>query len=147
MTAALIVRKVVPAPPSRLFDLWTRPEHVKEWWGPESVVCTAAEIDLRIGGRYRIANEFSDGTTLWIVGEFEVVAPPHLLVYTWQLEPGPVRSERVTVKFEPHDGGTEVVVIHERIADEEARRSHRSGWVGCLENLARFVECTVREGG
>lgn len=147
MTTALIVRKVVPAAPSRLFDLWTTPEHLKAWWGPESVVCTGAEIDLRVGGRYRISNEFSDGTTLWIVGEFEVIAPPHLLVYTWQLEPGRVQSERVTVKFEPHAAGTEVVVIHERIADDAARRSHTSGWVGCLENLAKFVECTVREGG
>jgi uncharacterized protein YndB with AHSA1/START domain len=146
-TTALVVRRIINAAPDYLFELWTRPEHVKVWWGPESVICTAAEIDLRVGGRYRIANELPDGATLWIVGEFEVIAPPHKLVFTWQLEPGPERTERVTVRFEPRAGGTEVVVVHERIAEAAAREGHEKGWIGCLTGLAEYVECAAQKRG
>jgi uncharacterized protein YndB with AHSA1/START domain len=96
-------------------------------------------VDLRVGGRYRIANRFPDGRTIWIVGEFEVVAPPHKLVYTWRLDPGPERTERVTVSFEPHDDGTEVVVVHERIPDKASREQHEQGWFGSLNGLAEYL--------
>jgi uncharacterized protein YndB with AHSA1/START domain len=131
------VRKRIAAPPDRVFDLWTRPELVRRWWGPDSVVCTAAEIDLRVGGGYRIANQFTDGNTVWIAGTFERIDSPHLLVYSWRLEPGGGDFERVTVRFEPAGDATDVTVIHERVASEEARRSHESGWIACLAKLQR----------
>jgi uncharacterized protein YndB with AHSA1/START domain len=55
-------------------------------WGPEGVSCIAAEVDLRVGGRYRIANKFPDGRVFWIVGELQIIEPPHRLTYTWQLK-------------------------------------------------------------
>ena len=129
------------APRERVFEAWTRPEHLRRWWGPRSVRCTEAEIDLRVGGRYRIANELPDGSVVWIVGEFELVAPPERLVYTWLLEPGPPSRERVTVRFEPKDGATtEVIVVHERIGSVAARDQHEQGWEGCLDGLAGWLE-------
>ncbi len=82
----------------------------------------------------------SDGKSIWISGEFEIVAPPHKLVYTWRLDPGPPRTERVTVTFDPHGHGTEVVVIHERIPGKAERERHERGWQGCLEGLAEYVQ-------
>lgn len=42
------------------------------------------------------------------------------------------------VRFEPRDGGTEVVVVHERIDSEATRDDHQNGWNGCLDNLAEL---------
>jgi uncharacterized protein YndB with AHSA1/START domain len=137
--ARLEVRRRVGAPPERVFAAWTDPNQLKQWWGPKGVTCPAAEVDLRTGGRYRIANRFADGRLVWIFGEFEVVAPPHRLVYTWRAEPGPDVHERVTVTFELRDGGTEVVVVHERIPDARTRDGHREGWQGCLDGLAEHL--------
>lgn len=47
---------------------------------------------------------------------------------------------RVTVRFEPRPEGAEVVVVHERIADEATRDSHQAGWQGCLEGLEALAE-------
>src|SRR5215471_14892646 len=69
-TLSLVVRRTIRASAERLFALWTSREHLERWWGPPGVVCTSAEIDLRVGGRYRIANRLPDGRTLSIVGEF-----------------------------------------------------------------------------
>src|SRR6187200_1903186 len=114
---ALVVRRMINAPPERVFDAWTRPEHLRQWWGPRPVTCSEATVDLRAGGAYRIGNLLPDGNVVWISGEFEVVDPPSRLVYSWLVEGKNVPEDRslVTVRFESRDGGTEVIVVHERI--------------------------------
>ena len=134
----LVVRRTIRATPERLFEAWTRPEQLVEWWGPDGVTCIAPSVDLQVGGRYRIGNRMPDGSEIWIVGEFEIVERPHLLMYTWRLE-GNDAIERVTVRFEAQGADTEVTVTHERIANETLRDQHQHGWVGCLEGLARLI--------
>jgi uncharacterized protein YndB with AHSA1/START domain len=136
----LVVRKTIRASAERLFAAWTDPAQLKSWWGPRGVQCTDAQVDLRIGGRYRIANQFPDGKILWITGEFERIEPPRKLVYTWRLEAQTDTFERVTVQFEPRGAETEVVVTHELIPNETLRDMHEQGWIGCLEGLAKYLE-------
>ncbi len=136
----LVVRKTIRAKAERLFAAWTIPAQLKLWWGPQGVKCIDAEMDLRRGGRYRIANQLPDGKILWITGEFEVIEAPRKLVYTWRIEPETESSERVTVHFEESDNDTEVIVTHERISSEELRKMHEQGWFGCLAGLAKFAE-------
>jgi uncharacterized protein YndB with AHSA1/START domain len=136
---SLEVRRTIRAPAERLFAAWTEPARLMQWWGPAGVRCTGAEIDLRVGGAYRIANLFPDGNVLWIAGAFEEIARPHRLVYSWRLEPGVQPEERVTVRFERRDDATEVIVLHERIATPELRDRHAHGWNGCLDGLERFL--------
>ena len=139
MTSALVVRRSIRASPERIFDAWTQPRHLKQWWGPESVECIDAEVDLRVGGRYRIANQFPDGTILWINGMFEAIERPYKLVYTWRVGDAEAPAERVTVTFEARGEETEVVVAHERIPTEAARVMHERGWVGCLDGLVDYL--------
>jgi len=139
---SLIVRRTIAAPAARLFAVWTEPEHLKKWWGPGAVTCPEAEVDLRVGGRYRIANLTPAGEVVWITGEFEVVEPPRRLVYSWNIDEGgrPAPTSRVTVRFEQRgERLTEVVVVHERIAAAPLRASHEKGWSGCLEGLAQYL--------
>jgi uncharacterized protein YndB with AHSA1/START domain len=70
---ALVVHRTIRAPVERVFAAWTTPEQLRRWWGPKSVVCSEAEVDLRIGGAFRIANQFPDGNVVWISGEFEQI--------------------------------------------------------------------------
>jgi uncharacterized protein YndB with AHSA1/START domain len=138
--ATLVVRRIIRASPEKLFAAWTEPDQLTQWWGPEGVSCAGAEIDLRPGGKYRIANRFPDGALLWITGVFEIVERPHRLAYTWQLELPSASIERVSVQFEPHGAGTQVTVTHERIGSPSAFASHEGGWNGCLEGLVRYAQ-------
>ena len=143
--AALRVSQVVRVSRERAFDAWTDPRQIIRWWGPPGVACPEAHVDLRVGGVYAIANQFDDGRVVWIRGTFEAIERPQRLVFTWRLDGalGGAAPERVTVRFEARgDATTEVIVEHERIASEELRRDHETGWVGCLEGLAAFVEST-----
>lgn len=141
----LVVRRMINASPERLFDAWTRPERLLRWWGPPNVVCTAAEVDLKVGGRYRIANQFPDGSLVWISGRFERIERPTFLVYSWCLgaeHTGPEQTnpERVTVEFRAREARTEVIVTHERIPDEAKRDGHEQGWLGCLQGLESHLQ-------
>src|SRR6185369_2190618 len=100
--------------------------------GPKYVRCIEADVDLRIGGAYRLGNQLPDGRVLWITGAFELIEPPNKLVYSWQISDEP--TSRVTVCFEPVElGSTEVTVFHERIASAAVHHDHERGWSGCLE--------------
>jgi uncharacterized protein YndB with AHSA1/START domain len=134
----LTVRRLIRASAERIFDAWTQPKQLKQWWGPQSVKCVAAEVNLKVGGIYRIANQFSDGKILWISGEFEAVERPRRLVYTWQIG-ADTAKERVTVTIEARGDTSEVIVVHERIPTEALRDQHEQGWVGCLDGLIVFL--------
>lgn len=135
----LEVRRRIAASPERLFAAWTTPEQLLKWWGPSGVRCSHAKVDLKVDGRYRLGNELPDGSVVFIVREFLVIEPPTTLVYTWSMEPEAAQPERVTVFFNKHGAGTEVVVVHERIHDMATREEHEMGWIGCLDGLAALV--------
>ncbi len=142
---AVIVRRVIHAPRERVFAAWTEPELLPLWWGPQGITCTGYEVDLREGGAYRIGNHDGSGV-LWIGGTFEAVVAPERLVFTWAHQPVTEDTEisRVTVRFEVVDGGTEVVVVHTRVAQQASRERHRVGWAGCLAGLQRWAAGGVR---
>ena len=136
---SLETRRYVTASPERVFDAWTRPDELKKWWGPANVRCIAAEIDLRVGGQYRIANELPDKAVIWIEGVYERIERPNLLVFTWRVGRDSSPTEVVSVRLTALDRGTEVVVTHERIETSALRDQHLQGWEGCLDGLIRYV--------
>jgi len=110
-----------------------------EMVGPAGVACIGAEIDLRVGGRYRIGNRLPDGSELWIEGEFERVEPIELLVYSWQIPPAG-KSERVSTRFVTLSrNSTEVIITHERIPDLLQKIAMQLAGLGALRVLQRML--------
>ncbi len=134
----VVVRRHIRAQPARVFAAWTEPQQLLTWWGPAGVVCTHAEVDLQVGGGFRLANQMPDGSLVWISGTYEEVTPPDRLRHTWLVEPSSSSPSSVTVTFEASDGGTEVVITHDKVIDPAERAEHKGGWVGCLEELAQL---------
>jgi uncharacterized protein YndB with AHSA1/START domain len=96
-------------------------------------------MDVRVGGRYRIVMHAPNGETHRVGGEYREVVPNKRLVYTWAWESTPERESLVTLEFKPSGEGTEMVLAHQRFADQAARDKHREGWDGCLGRLDRFI--------
>ena len=134
---SVLVQRLLRAPPQRVFDAWTQPELLLQWWGPEGVALLEAVVELEVGGAIELCHSLPDGATLWMRGRFEEVESPHRLVYSWTMGEGP--EERVTVRFLEEDSGTRVVVEHVRIQSQQARDSHEAGWLGCLSGLERLL--------
>ena len=135
----LEVRRTINATPERLFAAWTDPLQLVAWWGPAGVECVGAEVDLRVGGAYRIGNLLPDGMTIWIVGTFSAIDRPRLLVYSWLIEKMQGVAETVTVRFEARGAETEVIVTHEKIPNQAQKDQHADGWKGCLNGLVEYT--------
>ena len=135
----LQVRRVFDAPPERLFQAWTTPEELRRWHAPGPLSCVLAEIDLRVGGRFRIHMREPDGKEHRVGGTYRVIDPPGKLSYTWQWETKSSNNDLVetlvTIEFLPSGKGTELVLTHEGFATEETRNSHEHGWTRILEKF------------
>jgi uncharacterized protein YndB with AHSA1/START domain len=134
---SLRIERRLAAPPERVFAAWTRPEELKQWTAPAPLHVSAAEVDLRVGGRYRIAMEAPDGAVHVATGEYREIVPGTRLAYTWRwqhwLESH--ADSLVTVEFTPRGDGTTLVLTHTGLPDEDSVTQHTKGWEGCLANL------------
>ena len=137
----LNLRRIFKAPRKKVFRAWTDPEELKKWWGPEGYATPSAEVDLRVGGKYRLGmRKLPDGEIFYLSGIYREVRPPERLVYTWRWEAQPEHGETlVTVEFREVGDSTEVVLTHERFPTETARDDHNRGWSGCLDRLAELL--------
>ena len=128
-----------------VFDAWTNPEVLRRWWATRPSMSTPiADVDLRVGGTYRLAMQDADGGPPHTVrGEYLEVRRPELLRYTWawENEDGSVGHEStVSVHFLSEQEGTRVVLEHYGLPSADSREKHGEGWTGCLESLQRLYE-------
>jgi uncharacterized protein YndB with AHSA1/START domain len=138
----LSVARTVAAPRETVFRAWTDPKELMRWWaGGPGMSPALAEVDLRVGGRYRLGMRAPDGATEYVcTGVYREVQPPSRLVYTWTWEGQAGPETLVTVEFHDRGGATEIVLTHEGFADAASRDQHTAGWNGCLDSLAKTLE-------
>jgi uncharacterized protein YndB with AHSA1/START domain len=139
-STTLRIERTFDAPAVDVFDAWTNPEVLKRWWGASPTWRTpVAEVDLRVGGSYRLSMEDPDaGTFHTVTGEYREVRRPERLVYSWcwvqdDGQTGPVST--VSVEFVEADARTTVLLEHSGLESAESRNRHGEGWAGCLETL------------
>jgi uncharacterized protein YndB with AHSA1/START domain len=111
-----IVQRTYSASADRVFRAWTDPEQILKWMSPrDGVSAEFAEIDLRVGGRYRIGFRTPNGLAV-VGGVFLDVLAPRKLVYTWlwrEPNEAPRAESLVTVEFRDTGSGTELLLTHE----------------------------------
>lgn len=134
------IRRRIEATPPEVFEAWTDAEGMRQWMRPGDMADAECDLDVREGGEFRIMMITPDGQRLEHRGEYRVVDPPRRLVFTW-ISPGTQQRETlVTVELSDHDGGTELVLTHERLPDETAAERHEGGWGSIVQKLAEALE-------
>lgn len=126
----LRIRRRIPAPPDRVWRALTDADELIAWFWPDSWR-TVGDIDLVVGGRYRIASPVSG---MAITGEYVALQPPHRLVQTWRWD-GEERETLVTTTLDEDGDGTVLTIVHERFDDDLAAVTHTQGWNDCLDRL------------
>ncbi len=144
-TLSLHITRHFSSNPDAVFQAWTDPTALMQWFAPADTYSTPlVEIDLRVGGAYRIQIKSSMGEIHTVGGVYQEISKPERLVFTWAWEEGtdcggeimgPMPETLVTVQLREHQGGTELVLTHEQLPTEEARDKHQEGWMGCLTQL------------
>jgi len=138
----LLITRDFDAPASLLFTLWTDVDHFSTWMGPEGFDCAEAEIDLRVGGKYRGMIRSKDHGDNWFGGEYREIEAPTRLVFTWMWDKGPAGGIEtlVTITFRENANGTTTMSFHQTpFATVERRDSHVGGWNSLFNKLAAYA--------
>jgi len=133
--------KTIPAPAEKVFAAWTDPAVMVDFYAPTDDYTTpVAEVDLQVGGTYRVGMKHKDRADVNLVrGQYCRIEPPTLLSFTWAWDSpkADVHETQVTLEFRPNHDATDLTLTHERFRDEQQRKDHTEGWTGCLNRLAR----------
>jgi uncharacterized protein YndB with AHSA1/START domain len=138
----LVVTRTFNAPARVVYEAWTKPELIKQWWAPKSTGMTllSCEADVRVGGTYRF--EFGHGASkaMAFFGKYIEVIPNSRLV--WTNDEGD-SSAVTTVTFVEKDGKT-LLVMHELHPSKETLDDTIAGMEGGMpETFAQLDELLV----
>lgn len=151
----IVIERTFDIPVNVVWQLWTQPEHFKNWYGPEGFTVPVAEMDVRVGGKHLFCMQTPDGSRqMWSTGEYTEVVPNKRLVYTDSMadEHGNVVSPsaygmndddypattEVTVLLEDLDGRTKMVVTHAGLPANEQGAS--AGWEQAFAKMADYIK-------
>lgn len=142
----VVITCTFDAPRTLVWEAWTDPRHITQWWGPKGFSSSSCEMDLRVGGIFRLNLLGPDGALYPCKGVCREIKAPERIVYAGEAEAChscgaglPPRS-LVTVTFAEHNGMTTLTIhtVFESGSDREAaiQVGYSKGWVECLERLA-----------
>jgi uncharacterized protein YndB with AHSA1/START domain len=122
----LHIERVLPAPALTVFEMHAEPGLLAQWWGPKGFSAPDIELELRVGGRYRITMQPPEGDAFFLSGEFRAVDAD---------------DQETLVEFSLQDlgGTTRVTVAQGPFATEERRALHVQGWTESLDRLEALM--------
>lgn len=135
----IVIERVFDAPRDLVWKMWTDPDEVARWWGPECFTTPreTIEFDLRPGGVRRLTMVGPDGEKYPSDGRFGVVEPPARLSFAEEIPDRPmIESAEATIEFTELDGGrTKVVVTSRMLCADELVAMAEAGWTTQLDKL------------
>lgn len=134
-TPSLTIKRRLNATPAEVFEAWTDPTLLMQWFGPENVVTQQVSVDARVGGGFRVVMLENTGERHEVSGTYYEVVANERLVFSWSWIKTPERASRVIVTFKPDGAGTILTLLHEQLFDEQAVKGHTHGWTGSLAKL------------
>ena len=135
MTEPVVVRRTIPIARDRVFDAWLDPARLARFMRPGSTGRTTAEVDARVGGRFRIVMYHpSSNAGTEHTGEYLLIDRPHRLSFTWCSVNTDEKDTTVTIDFIDRNGATEVVLTHTQLPPKQLE-GHRKGWSDILAAL------------
>jgi uncharacterized protein YndB with AHSA1/START domain len=118
----IVTTREFDAPLELVFDVLTRPEHVRNWFAPFTDRVTECSIDLRVGGSYHIVFVTPDGKECSFRGTYLEVEPPTRTVATWLFEGWPDADAVETTELQESDGVTTLTT--KLVFRDQAGRAH-----------------------
>jgi uncharacterized protein YndB with AHSA1/START domain len=129
----IVITREFEAPIELVFDVFTKPEHVRKTFAPFGEEVTVCSIDLRVGGNYHIVMVTDDGTECSFRGTYLEVEPPTRTVQTWLFEGWPDAEAVESMDLHETDGVTKLT--HRLAFRDQAGRDHMTKFDGLEANF------------
>ena len=144
----IVVTREFDAPIALVFDVFTKPEHVRKTFAPFGEEVTVCSIDLRVGGDYHFVMVTDDGTECSFRGTYLEVEPPTRTVETWHFDGWPGAEAVETMDLHEADGVTKLT---QRLAfRDKAGRDHMTkfdGIVASMDNVDDYLRSLLDSKG
>ena len=145
----IVISRILDAPRELVFQAFTEPEHLMQFWGPRFTTAPVCEVALRVGGKFNVEMRGPDGAVYPCTGVYREIAPPERLVFastTADDNPcggGLPPRALVTISFAARGDKTEIT-IHAQLqsrADRDAAIAggFNAGWNDSLDRLAELL--------
>ena len=136
----ILITREFDAPRHLVYKAWTTPELVKRWWSGKRGAMTVAEIDLRVGGRWRYVMEAEGGFEVAFHGEYREVVPNERIVNTEVYEGMPDGEALNTITFAEADGRTTLTTLVQHTCKEHRDAHINSGMEGGMQESMDLLE-------
>jgi uncharacterized protein YndB with AHSA1/START domain len=148
-TDRIVVERTFNAPIGTIWQMWTEPEHFKNWYGPEGFTVPVSQLDVRVGGKRLFCMQSPDGTMkMWLTGEYTEIVPKTRLVYTESMadDAGNIHPDfpmvsLITVRLEDLGAQTKMRMTHEGTGVNEEGASE--GWEKSMDKMAARIATLV----
>ena len=107
----LVMQRTFNAPRALVWEVLSKPEHVRRWYGPRSDTMTVCELDFRVGGAWRFVLESQNGGGCAFRGHFREIVFPEKIVQTTEFEDMPGHISLETLTLEEQDGQTTMTIL------------------------------------
>jgi uncharacterized protein YndB with AHSA1/START domain len=142
----ILITREFDAPKELVWKAWTTPELVKRWWGAKRGEVTLAEIDLRVGGKWRYLAVTTDGGfEVGFHGEYREIVPNERLVSTEVYDgmpqgDGPEQGTLNTATLTEEDGRTKLTILVEAPSKEIRDAIIESGMEAGMQDALDLLE-------
>ena len=130
----LVLRRSFPVPPQAVWRAWIDPAAVRTWFGQGDAPGWKAQMDVRVGGRYRFTMRGPDGDYIDAYGGYREVVEDRKLVFTMTWKKG--TESVITVQLRPAGKGTELEFTLDPVVDPREREA----WRQDFERLNRYLQ-------
>jgi uncharacterized protein YndB with AHSA1/START domain len=144
----IVTTREFDAPVALVFDVLTKPEHVRKWFAPFEDEVTKCSIDLRIGGNYHIVFVTKDGAECSFRGTYLEIERPTRIVDTWLFDGWPDAHAVETVELHETDGVTKLT--NKLAFRDQAGRDHMTkfdGWEDSFDKVEDLLRSLLDPKG
>jgi uncharacterized protein YndB with AHSA1/START domain len=138
----LVLKKTFNAPIKLVWEAWTQPEHIVQWWAPKGMKIKVIEHDFKIGGKWKYVMPMPDGNEFISDGEYLEIVEFQKIYTTANFKPM-TEGVEIHVLFEENGDKTNFTfsVIHptEEYCKQQERMGFYNGWGSAFDRLETLV--------
>lgn len=138
----LTIKKVFEAPLKLVWEAWTKPEHIIQWWAPKGMPINVIEHDFRVGGRWKYTMPMPDGKAFISEGVYQEIVPYKKIVTSADFKPM-TEAVEIQVLFEENGEKTNFTfsVVHssEDYCRQQEKMGFYNGWGSAFDRMEKIL--------
>ena len=143
----LSITKIIDAPVKLVWDAWTNPDHIIQWWAPPGMKIKVEKHDFKVGGQWRYTMPMPDGSTFASEGKYLEITPLKRIVTTADFKPM-TEGVELHVSFEEAGDKTNftfsVVHANEDYAKAQEKMGFYNGWGSAFRRMELVINSLTK---